>query len=114
MSTNYYYRETRNGKEKHIGQRYAAGLYCYNCRVQVKGDCPACGAKVATEENPMTKDNLCVLPTMGFCWAVNSSDVESIPYVEDEYGKIMSGNDFWQMIRECKVHDYNSIGKEFS
>lgn len=115
MSTNYYYRETRNSEKKHVGKRWAAGSYCWDCKLPVEGpgDCPRCGEK-RVKDYDLHKEKKGVTGVCGFCWAVHPAELISVPYFENEYGEVMTGDEFWKMVSICPIQHYDSIGKEFS
>lgn len=125
MSTNFYWigeRASAYDLTAHIGISFAAGRYCWGCRltfckegedkVHVSGSgwydrCPKCGGEGGY--------------TSSFCWAQYPEVVatkcrmkSNERLVVDEYGMELSGGEFLKMLEEsCAVQFTDSIGKEF-
>ncbi len=137
MGTNYYAAGHQNDPEYHIGKRSAAGYYCWDCRQTLCMDgeanvnscrsrwydrCPKCGKSCEREslsESALGLEmGLNEFPPGGkagvrscssFRWARALNDIQEIV---DEYGTILTRDEFLKMVEECPIH-HNSYGREF-
>lgn len=128
MGMNIY---TKSGK--HIGKRSAAGLWCWDCRVEVGllDHCPECGREDENRYNPVMKElgfdeehhkPAGVDGASKFMWQVGDDGIgENIVEVvrnigryklETEYGEELSTQDFVRMFDYVITHDF--ISNEFS
>lgn len=141
MSTNFYVAGHRyaDDPERHIGKRYAAGLYCWDCKCSIPTTkypngseisawrCPNCGAVKLPESltdsaagrelgfnksRPAAKAG--VASASGFIWAMVPERLEGIDQIEDEYGTIYTRAEFMEMLEECPIREFHSVGKAFS
>lgn len=143
MGTNFYWMDV-NKKEVHIGKRSAAGYYCWGCGMTLcKGGeedvhtdrsdwwdhCPNCNAKPKKESMeqsaagrelgfnksaPAKKTG--VRSCCSFNWATDPTKFFlSVPgTITDEYGRKYSVKQFKQVLEECPIRYYGSIGVDFS
>ena len=141
MGTNFYVKGHRHNDNPkyHIGKRSAAGFYCFDCNTTLckggvtqihKGNtewysvCPVCGKKPAKESlnnssagrelgfnktKPVLKTG--VASCSSFTWARELGNIQKI---EDEYGTQYTREEFEEILQECQIIFFNSIGKEFS
>lgn len=139
MGTNFYRKGYRNNDDPkfHIGKRSAAGLYCWDCGIILckqgrekihYGDtdwykkCPKCGKEPKDEgwsgaagrelgfnKEPFKKKTG-VSSCSSFTWA---RGLGRIMKIEDEYCKEYSREEFMEMLKECPIQYWDSIGKEF-
>ena len=138
MGTNYYILKEDG---THVGKKSAAGLYCWNCSVTLckGGDrgihcssnewyekCPKCG-KIPSEESLESssagrelgfnkleyKKKTEVASCSSFTWAINPEEIRKVRKIKDEYGKKYSKKEFEQMLLECPIQYFDSIGREF-
>jgi len=140
VGTNYYY--TKGKKEIHIGKRSAAGQYCWDCKKTLcKGGikdihtgnsdwydhCIFCGQypKKETLENSSVGRELGfntqeynkktgVQSCSSFTWAINPLELRNIRKIKDEYGRVFTKKQFYEILEECPVQYFHSIGSEFS
>ncbi len=136
MGTNFYQ------GNKHIGKRSAAGFYCWDCKVTLcaQGDskvhydesswyleCPKCGKKPIAEAidhsaagrelgfntgKPLVKTG--VASCSSFSWAMDQSALKPGIKIRDEYGVYYTMAEFKQILDECPIQLYGSIGMDFS
>ena len=138
MSTNFYVKgdwdEWERESEKHVGKRYAAGLYCWDCHASTpekpvyfggykqtghEDTCPKCGQTAVKEaigvssagrelgfnkSKPMRKTG--VASASGFIWAMQPEALEGVELIEDEYGTEYTRGEFMQMLEECPIQDF--------
>jgi len=140
MGTNFYIKGKRGNDNSryHIGKRSAAGWYCWDCGitlckngnegVHTKSEwyskCPKCG-KYPNEESlsdgaagrelgfnkkPFQKKKG-VASCCSFSWA---RELGRIQKIEDEYGREFTREEFLQMLEECPIQYWGSMGREFS
>jgi hypothetical protein len=140
MGTNFY---TDTEERLHIGKRSAAGLYCWDCGVTLcmggekaihydthgwHDACPKCGNKPSERESlqdgsvgrelgfnksaPMRKTG--VVSCSSFAWAMEPDQLEGYSQVVDEYGTHYTMMEFFQVLEECPVRDFEFVGREFS
>ena len=129
MSTNYYFIEGH----VHIGKRSAAGLYCYVCNVTLckTGEddihafgewyevCPKCGAKLGDGVGNCSS----------FSWAIDQNEfaersglsnnitgfkTSGQNIIKNEYGVIYTRERFIELLNDCPIKFYGSIGTKFS
>jgi hypothetical protein len=135
MGTNFYLAGKHEGADDmdprwHIGKRFAAGLWCWDCGVPVansRGECLECGRIFIGEDLLMSaggrelgfnrsaftgRKGRGITGCMGFIWCMPPEIAGALKSVRDEYGRKMSGDQFRRMIKEVRVHEY-SIGREF-
>lgn len=140
MGTNFYvdnHNQSSNPKW-HIGKRSAAGWYCWDCDITLCKDgeenihgnsewcheCPKCGAKKQDESftegaagrelgfnKEQYKQKTGVASCSSFTWARKLGKVQKI---EDEYGTKFTRKEFEEMLLECPVQYFDSLGREFS
>jgi hypothetical protein len=141
MGTNFYLEGHGHSDDPkwHIGKRSAAGWYCWDCGVTLcKGgekkihyswpewyeQCPKCGAKKQNEsisdgsvgrelgfnKEPYQKKTG-VASCSSFSWARKLGRVQKI---ENEYGDKFTRKEFEEMLEECPVQYYDSMGQWFS
>lgn len=143
MGTNFYVVGEADafGEQAHIGKRSAAGRYCWDCGVTLcKGgkanihygvgfydECPMCGRQ-ALEESlkrgaagrelgfntspPQRKRG--VQSAASFTWAMAPEKATDLTLIEDEYGRLYTRNEFFQVLEECPIQFFDSVGQEFS
>jgi hypothetical protein len=137
MGTNFY-----TLKGEHIGKRSAAGEYCWDCGITLcKGgnkdihyarsgwydSCPKCGKKYEEEgldhssagrELGFNKDwpqkKTGVKTCSSFTWAIHPINISKKGKVKDEYGREFSYKEFLDILKECPVQFFDSIGQDFS
>lgn len=157
MSTNFYFickdedfedisvnGHRSDDPEWHIGKRYAAGLYCWDCNIKmpnsgVKGPlgpiqvktCPKCGKEYKNEGwnsaegrelgfNKLGKKTG-VATASGFNWAMTfenfckkiGEDV-SAKIIINEYREKFNIDEFINILNECPIQKFDSIGSWFS
>ena len=91
--------------------------------------CPSCGAKQPdasltdssmglelgfrkqeTEKIPTGVHSVC-----SFTWAKYPNELQDIKFVRDEYGEVISFEEFRKMLKvECPIQYFDAIGEEFS
>jgi len=137
MGTNFY-----SLKGDHIGKRSAAGLYCWNCKKTLCEDgeegihygvskwskeCPICGEK-AIEENldnssagrelgfnkNLPDEKVGVASCSSFTWAMPKEKALKLKKIKDEYDRVFSKKEFLNILKECPVQYFDSIGVDFS
>ena len=130
MGTNFY---SKSGI--HLGKRSAAGLFCWDCGATLcKGgkyeirtgdstwydECPFCGKKPvmeAWEESASGRElgfKAGVATCCSFTWAISPKRLSRMQLIFDEYGREFSKEGFNDVLEECPIKFYTSIGKEFS
>jgi len=143
MGTNFYRKGKthRDDPPHHIGKRSAAGFYCWDCRATLckegeagihngisewRSKCILCGTPVPDEslsegaagkELGFNKDPLKrkgVASICSFTWAVEPESIKRLKFVEDEYGKVITFQEFLEILKDCPVQFKNMIGHEFS
>ena len=141
MGTNFYAGSDSYNEDQHIGKRSAAGPYCWDCRITLKigGEakvhygggfydaCPKCGATASKEDitsssagrelgfnksAPMAKRG--VASCSSFTWAMKPDALEGYSEVTDEYDRHYTMQEFFQVLEECPIRFYDSIGERFS
>jgi len=134
MGTNFY-----TLKDKHIGKRSAAGIYCWDCGISLckAGNegihqseseffkkCPLCkgekgketlenssaGRELGFKTQPTSKKG--AKSCSSFTWAI-------IPYklkaktIKDEYGRKFTREEFDKILQECPIYHFGNIGIDF-
>lgn len=121
-------------KNKHIGKRSAAGLYCWDCGVSLYREdgeyfaiCPSCGAKPTKEslnnsaagrelgfnKSPFKKKTG-VQSCSSFSWAIEKRKLKTIKKLKTSMTECISIEEFHKMLKECPIQYYHNIGREFS
>ena len=130
--------------EYHIGKRSAVGLYCFDCRQTLCKDgeagihtgksewhdrCPQCGCTPIKETldqgtsglelgfaKPYKKNERAgVRSASSFTWAMNPYKLIGRRKVVDEYGRVYGIKKFKeQVLDNCPIQFFDSIGREFS
>ena len=139
MGTNFYF-----GKREqiHIGERSAAGWYCWDCGMTLcKGGedgvhyseyewhsaCPKCGAEPSEDwENSAAGRELgfnksAYAPKQGvkscssFAWAIDPDEFKASKRraIYDEYGRKFTRAAFGEMLLECPIQHKRFVGREF-
>lgn len=135
MGTNFY---SLSGI--HIGKRSAAGKYCWDCKTTLckKGEafvhynaewydsCPICGKPYIPPENlfdtaigqelgfsTIKGKQVGVKTCSSFTWAVLPERVKRYKGIKDEYGRVLTLEEFKEMLELCPLQYVNLIGKEF-
>ncbi len=49
-----------------------------------------------------------------FTWAINPLELRNIRKIEDEYGRVFTKKQFYELLEECPIQYFHSIGIEFS
>jgi hypothetical protein len=49
-----------------------------------------------------------------FSWDVNPSKISKLKYIKSEYGDKLTKDEFLDMLDECPIRFFDSIGKDFS
>lgn len=136
MGCNFY-----TFKGRHIGKRSAAGLYCWDCGITLckKGiegvhtgvdyfdKCPKCGKgreEETLEESAAGRElgfnkqafgtKTGIRTCSSFRWAIDPGELRGSRRIKDEYGRVYSKKEFYQMLEECPIQYFDRIGKEFS
>jgi len=119
----------------HIGKRYAAGVWCWDCKKRVTsiGDiyiCPKCGRQERQlsfnsafrelgfdETSP--KKHTGIDGASGFTWYTGGKTIDAVKrklrrsiFVKDEYGKIYPIRKFWDIFKD--VIEEKTESREFS
>jgi len=140
MGTNFY--ALPDGE--HIGKRSAAGAYCWDCGVTLcpggndrihnsglerwPSTCPKCGRIEVDDEGiedsaagrelgfntapPARKQG--IHSASSFTWAMPPPALEGVGEIADEYQRTYSRTEFLQVLEECPIQFFDSIGGEFS
>lgn len=136
MGTNFY-----TEKGKHIGKRSAAGRYCWDCKVTLckQGEsfvhrdaewfdkCPKCGKSTKAKKGLSTssagrelgfnkgefKEKTGVCSCSSFSWAIYPYKLKGESVV-DEYYSEYTIEEFQQILKECPIEIFHSIGVDFS
>lgn len=137
MGCNFY-----TTRDKHIGKRSAAGMYCWDCGITLckageKGvhmgedwydECPRCDQKPEKEKleessagrelgfnKSKPKKKKGVASCSSFTWAVRPAEILlRIKKVKDEYDRVYSREEFVKILSECPIQYTDSIGVDFS
>ncbi len=141
MGTNFYLVD--KDQQIHIGKRSAAGLFCWDCgislhphghneihsgRSKMLGKCPVCDKKPQKEtletstsgrelgfNKNVPEKKTGVASCSSFTWAISPvkfSHFKINMRIEDEYSRIIKN--FSDVLSECPVKFFHSIGKQFS
>lgn len=135
MGCNFY-----TMKGKHIGKRSAAGHYCWDCGITLckKGNagihynekyadrCPICkqvpikepvsasaiGRELGFNEHAF-EAKTGVKSCSSFSWSTDFEYITDKKF-KDEYGIVYTRKEFADMLKECPIQFFNSIGEIFS
>jgi len=72
----------------------------------------AAGRELGFNKGPYGKKTG-VASCSSFTWAVLKSELRKLKYVKDEYGRKMTKEEFCQILEECPIQFFDSIGEEF-
>ncbi len=125
VSTNYYAHPRPSeeddpwGEAGHIGKRNAAGRYCWSCRRTL---CAGGESAIHTGYGTwLDKCSGCGAPAeavggaCSFTWAVDPGSLEAVREVVDEYGTVMTMQEFVaDVLGGCPIRFTNLIGVAFS
>ena len=91
--------------------------------------CPSCGEKkqegsqipnaamleLGFREQKLSGESKGVRTVCSFLWACHLYEIDETKLVKNEYGDVISFEDFRKMLEvECPIRDYSAIGREFS
>lgn len=51
---------------------------------------------------------------MGFIWAMEIGRLEGVTLIEDEYGKMLTRQDFTEILAHCTHQCFRSVGERFA
>lgn len=135
MSTNYYWHNPcdKYGEAswEHIGKQSASGKWCWSCQltlcyqgndgVHATGNtwanaCVRCGQTSGYLDDDAVEHG--VLVSCSFNWAIDPivlmQRMKGRVHIKDEYGVRFSKKKFWEEVMWCRIHGYDSIGRDFS